>query len=102
MMTRTVSTVTDMKQHWPELIVIEGKATMQGITPKREKGGNQTVERGATNAANGVIKGTIAGNWSEMPTRDQEIGCPPEMKLENRVLLIAKDWWRMLEWMLKM
>ena len=112
-MTRTVSTVTDMKQRWAELIAIEGmrtlnvttverKATMRGIAPKREKGGNQTVEQGATNAANGVIKGTIAGNWSEMPTRGQEIGCPPEMKLENRVLLIAKYWWRTLEWMLKM
>ena len=68
-------------------------ATMQGITPKREKGGNQTVERGATNAANRVIKGTIAGNWSKMPTRGQEIGCPPEMTLENTAVQIAKYLW---------
>ena len=47
MMTRTVSTVTDMKQHWPELIIeetqtftvtiVERKANMRGISPKRKR-----------------------------------------------------------------
>ena len=50
-MTQTVSTVTDMKQYWSELIVIKGtqisivttverKATMQGIVTKIKKGRN--------------------------------------------------------------
>ena len=79
-MTQTVSTVTDMKQYWSELIVIKGtqilivttverKATMQGIAPKTTRGGNQAVLRRATNAANVAIGGPIAGNWSKMPTR---------------------------------
>ena len=45
----------------------------------------------ATPAANGVIGGPIAGNWIKIPTRGKEIGCPPEMTLENRVAQIAKE-----------
>ena len=51
-MTRTVSTVTDMKQHWPELIIkgmqtltvttVERKPTMRGISPKIIKNGGKS------------------------------------------------------------
>ena len=38
----------------------------------------------------------------KMPIRGQEIGCPPEITLENTIVQITKYVWLMLKWMLKM
>ena len=48
------------------------------------------VSWGAAFTLNGDIGGTIAGNWKQMPTRGQKIGCPLEMTLENIVAQIVK------------
>ena len=48
---------------------------------------------GAVHAANGAIRGTIAGNWIKIPLRSQEIRRPPEMTLEITVVQIAKYLW---------